>query len=490
VPAAIRGTPARAPTDSPPDARRRWRLDAGLLALGAVALRLPAFFADRHLTFDDGSYGVSALLMRDGKLPYQDIFSSQGPLFLPILYVADLLGLRTANGTRLLALGAAVALTVATYATARYVTARGGALVAAGLVATSGSVLYTTAGLASDGPALALAVGAVALALRYRSAPSPGAAAVVGVVLGAALSVKLLVLPAGLVVAFLLVGARRPRDTGLAVGSAMAIGLAATATWGFGDVWEQYISYHRESARILSYPGAIRRLVVTLVERDAFLVALGMVVAFGMLVAAIRRGRGPGTADGQDHPLGERRAVLVLAGWTLATAVVLVVEPAFWRPHLAQIVPPLALLVGLRPPPLRLLGIVVVVLVPWQVAHTNDLLWPADYDRAEQAAVTALEALPYDALVITDNPGLAWRAERRIPGFLVDSSIKRIEQHQITTAVLARAAARSDVCAVLVWDDRYGNRPHLPARLADIGYRVEARYGGPRVLYERPTCRA
>ena len=69
--------------------------------------------------------------------------------------------------------------------------------------------------------------------------------------------------------------------------------------------------------------------------------------------------------------------------------------------------------------------------------------------------------------MITDEPGLAWRADRLVPGELVDASIKRIEQGQITTDVLGDAAADDDVCAVLVWDgDRYGDLPGLrgPAR--------------------------
>jgi hypothetical protein len=70
----------------------------------------------------------------------------------------------------------------------------------------------------------------------------------------------------------------------------------------------------------------------------------------------------------------------------------------------------------------------------------------------------------------------------------VDASIKRIEQGHITTGVIARTAAEDGVCAVLVWDDRYGDLGGLPARLADQGYDVGARFGGPRVLYLRDDC--
>jgi len=53
---------------------------------------------------------------------------------------------------------------------------------------------------------------------------------------------------------------------------------------------------------------------------------------------------------------------------------------------------------------------------------------------------------------------------------------------------LQNAAAKPDVCGVLVWTSRYANLD-LGPRLAQVGYEVTARYGGPRVLYEKRTCR-
>ena len=75
---------------------------------------------------------------------------------------------------------AGVVVTIATYAIARHLTSRTGALVAAGLVTISGSVLYVTAPISGDGPAAALAVTAVALALRFKVRPSLPRAALVG----------------------------------------------------------------------------------------------------------------------------------------------------------------------------------------------------------------------------------------------------------------------------------------------------------------------
>lgn len=80
-------------TPAPVPDRRLWP-DALLLGLGALALRLPAFFAPANLGYDDGGYGLAAVAMRQGYAPFRDIFSSQGPLFLPLVRLADLAGLR------------------------------------------------------------------------------------------------------------------------------------------------------------------------------------------------------------------------------------------------------------------------------------------------------------------------------------------------------------------------------------------------------------
>jgi hypothetical protein len=494
-------------------ARGVWRRDAGILAAVAVVVRLPAFVADSHLTYDDGVFGSSALLLRDGQQPFRDIFSPQGPLFLPLVWLADLAGLRTSDAPRLLPLIAGVGVTVATYAAGRRLTSRLGALVAAGLVTTSGSVLWTTGPIASDGPAMALATTAVALALAYRASPSTVRATLAGVTLGAALSIKVLVLPAAAPVGLLLLSRRRPRDLAAAVAGAVAVGLASTAPWGFGNVWDQSVAYHRDSTRIASHAGAARKVAVTLVERDSLVVALAALALVGATIGwrtvgpradAIDASSGTtsprASARGLPHAstslgssgasISPQAAVALLGVWAAAIAAFLVLEPAFWRPQLTHLVPPLALMVGLRPAPLPAIAAAVVLLAPWYVAHARPILWPHGYDRSESAAVDVLSRLPSGAEVITDEPGLAWRANQRVPGSLVDASIKRIEQEQITTGVLADAAADADVCAVLVWDNRYGDLVGLRERLTGERYEVVARYSGPRVLYERPACLA
>jgi 4-amino-4-deoxy-L-arabinose transferase-like glycosyltransferase len=467
--------------------RRTWWIDAAILVAVAVALRIPAFVAGRHLTYDDGFFGLSAIEMRDGVVPFKELFSPQGPLHLPLLYLADLVGLRTTNAPRVLPIVAGAAVTVVTYAAGRRITSRYGALVAAVLVTTSGSIVWVTTGIASDGPALAFAIGAVAVAFGYAQEPASGRAVAAGALLGAGIAAKALAAPAGLALALLLLSRRRPRDLAYAAGAAVVVALGASLPWGLGRVWDQSVSYNRNASRVTSYWGAVTKAWHTLVDRDPIVlvaVALGLAMLLLARLGWVRAAESPGSARGPVL----FRPVTVLAAWFAAQLALLVYEPAFWRPHVAFLIAPLALLVALRPPPLAALLVGAIVVAPWYWSNMHSMLWPDPYNAAERAAVDDLRNLPSGALALSDEPGFLWRADRLTDPYFDDSSAKRIEQGQIMTAKLARAAAKPDVCAVLVWSSRYGDLD-LGPRLTAAGYEITARYGGPRVLYEKRDCR-
>src|SRR5690242_18849176 len=292
-------TAAEAPAPSTPSRdgarprslRRSWYLDAALLSLLAVVIRLPALFASRALTFDEGVYGSAVLAMRDGARPFREIFSSQGPLQLPLLWLADLIGFRTLDAPRLLSVASGAVITVATYAIARRVASRGGAILAGALVATSGSLLWVTAPMSGDGPAIAFAVTAVALAFAYRAKPTTVRAVGVGLAMGAALSIKLLVLPAAIPVGLLLLRGGRLRALLSAVGGAVVVFFAAALPWGLTNVWDQSVAFHQDATRTDSYWGNAWRLVRTLCERDVILTVVAVAAAVAWAAGRFARRR-------------------------------------------------------------------------------------------------------------------------------------------------------------------------------------------------------
>jgi hypothetical protein len=88
--------------------------------------------------------------------------------------------------------------------------------------------------------------------------------------------------------------------------------------------------------------------------------------------------------------------------------------------------------------------------------------------------------------VISDDPGVVWRAGRRTPDDLVDASILRIESGRLTADSLARAAADRRVCALLIWSDRFADLASLPDLLRQGGYSAGPGYGGVKTIWRRP----
>ena len=141
-------------------ARRLWRIDALVLGVVAVVLRLPAFFATRSLVFDDGVLRVVGAgdAQRPPAVPRRVLEPGAGvPPARVARRPARVPHARRAAPAHRSRPG--VLLTIAVYSCARRVTTRGHALLAAGLVTTSGSVLWVT-GAGQRRRPVARAVGA------------------------------------------------------------------------------------------------------------------------------------------------------------------------------------------------------------------------------------------------------------------------------------------------------------------------------------------
>jgi hypothetical protein len=476
--------------------RTHWRTDALVLGVVAVVLRLPAFLAPRSLVFDDGVYGSSALAMRLGDLPFRDVFSSQGPVFLPLVWIADLLGFRTLDGPRLLSVASGVVVTIAVYSCARRVTTRANALLAAGLVTTSGSVLWVTGPINADGPSMALSVLAVALALRALDHAEPRLwdAVWVGLAGGAAASIKATSVPAVVTAGVVLILVRRRLlDAVLAAAVAVSVYVVTALPWGIERVWDQSFTYHNEARRLNTPPEAAWRVLRTLWERDPLVVtALALALLTFVVVRLIGNQHpraGAPVADGVPSPPPLGVVVAVLAGWALLVFALLVYEPSLFRSHVAHLVPPLALLASLRPAPWAVLAVAALLVAPFWAVENRTILWPHGYRGNEAAVVERLRELRDGSRVISDDPGLSWRAGHAAVGELADTSFKRIENGQITTASVARAARSDDVCAVVVSSPRhFGSLPGLAAALAPDGYRPE-RFGDIVVYARGAGCR-
>lgn len=470
----------------------RW-LDILGLGLGAILLRIPSLLAPTNLGYDDGGYGVAAIAMREGYEPFRDIFSSQGPLFLPLVHLADLVGFETLDGPRLLAVLAGAITSIAVYCAGRELMDRGRALLAGALTATSGILLWTTGPLTSDGTAAAISVSAVAVALVYRRRPSTWIAIAVAVLAGSAFSVKNLLVTPALVIAWVLVASRRRiLDAVLVPLGALAVLVLASAPWGFTDVYRQSIQYHLDKTGEGNRGGNASKLVTTYLRRSTFLVALGAVALVDGLIHRGRvrepepEGQQPGILD---RLTGETR---ILWWWAGLVLVVLLLQDPMFRNHLAALVAPLSLLVARFRPSWRAVAITAILTVPFQAWQLHDLLVPGDYSGDEAIVVDHLRALPDGAWALSDEPGFIWRAGKATDPFYVDPSVLRIHSRvkdiAITEDRLVRAAANPRQCAFVIWAPvRFGSFPGLPARLEQIGYEQVEDFGHGRGIWLK-TC--
>lgn len=484
-------------------------VDLALLTVGTVAIRIPAYLAARHLTFDDGTFASSVLAMRDGEAPFRDVFSSQAPLFLPLVWLGDLLGLRTLDAPRTLGMLSGVALVLATYWTARLITDRAGALTAAVLVSATGSVLAVTTPVAADGPALAFAMVGLGATFVHRRKPRFGTAVAIGLAMGAALATKTIEVPYLTPVVLVLLwplGTALRRDRridgrallciAVAAGAALAVYVASAVPWGWSEVWDQAVTYRLDAAAERVPVANFRKIVSTTFDRDLIVWIAGAAA----IVCAVLGLRGDQPAGVADEPADEAAAPRLqpsdalllwsLSGVTLAW-LTLIVFPMF-RPHISALLPPAALLIGRYRPPVRVLVVGSLLLVPvWLISEWN-LIWPQGYEGADAEVEAALEELPDGAWGISDEPGFLWRAGMRTTGDLVDPSVLRIEQGRITEDSLVEQAALPQMCAVLVTADaRYGSDewfPDLPERLAEQGYEPVVDDGDQLVLYTRAEC--
>lgn len=476
-----------------------WWPDGVLLAVVAAVIRIPAYFASAPLTFDDGNYGATARVLRDGAMPFRDAFVSQGPGHAVLLWLGDLLGGRTLDSPRLASVLSGVVVTLALWHVARRLAPRHVALLVGFVVATTGTLVWVAGPSTSDGPAAALAALGLVATLSWCDRPSAGRAALIGVCFGLVVAIKALAVLAAIPIVVVLIARRRWAHLAIVVASSAAALFALSLPFGLRHVWTQSVTYHTSVPRLRSLGDQLHTIATTAPTRDAALVLL-VVAGFAY---AFRRRRGGGETDEQK----DRGPVAVVAAWALLVLVLLAFEANLWTNHLALLVVPLAVLLALRPPPARVVAPLLVVGLAIQLTQLDGVLWNTAPSGSTAAAIADLRALPRAARVVTDEPGLVWRAGRRTTPWTDDGSILRILSRSYSTDRVLAEAGRPEVCAALVWSYRFGAAlPGFEARLGTLGYAPARTYDewtrdldrpasiaslprqGPRRLWTRPCA--
>lgn len=453
---------------------------AVLVGLTALLIRLPALFSQPPHTFDEGVYGASVFAMRNGGRPFHDVFSSQGPLFLPLLRLADFVGFEAHWAPRLATVGAGVLIALGCYFVAALYTTRTRALSVGLLVASSGAVLEAAGPLQSEGPALAFGLVAVLVALRDegRGRWRPWVA---GALAGGAVAIKsVFVFP--VVAAAIAVYAHRRRYGALvaAAGAATLVLAGSILPWGWDAVYQQSIAFQRAVPRTASM---INNLVNVVLASGRYDVVLLIATALATAAWGSARWKGRG-APRPATPLLPAGLV-----WVAGSLILLIgfLGPGIgYRRYLAVIVIPVALLIGVSRLSTRLLLTLALVAVPIQLA-TQPEIHGSPVTESERAALAFMADLPAGTMVLTDEPGLAWWAERMVPADLNDTSSARIEAGNLTESYVVEALRAPEVCAYVPWSDRFAEWFSIDP--TDYGYVLIEDLGEGKLLYLRSDCR-
>lgn len=214
-------------------------------------------------------------------------------------------------------------------------------------------------------------------------------------------------------------------------------------------LWTSMIDYRQAAHETQNLVRGRQFIEVVLNPRAAFTLAL----ALGVVLAAVRLVRERARAP--VRTIAPALLFVLLAALALAT----------YRPlhlnHLVVAAAALAVLAatligwgaaGLAPRSRAVVGALVVVLAlgafsqGWRRSGTESA--PPDPGTVALAARLA-RLVPENALVVSDNPGLAYLARRRTPGALVDTAHLRFETGSLTNADVLRAIDQSCVVAVV-----------------------------------------
>jgi 4-amino-4-deoxy-L-arabinose transferase-like glycosyltransferase len=429
---------------------------AGLLGLAALLYGRSLHAATNY---DEGVYLASLDALVRGQALGTDVDASQPPGFYVLLSGMSLLPGDGVTDIRVAFLLVALVGLGAAYAIGRRVAGVAGGLGAATLLAVTAPYPVQAARVQADTAAVVLALAAVAVLMYAGRRPWRWAAA--GVLAGAAVSVKLLALPVVAPIAVLLVARRSWRAAAALVAGAgiVWVALAGTYAGALGELWQTVVTDHR-LARSLGPSLADNAHRVLLHPLDwatpaGVLVLIGLVCAIALL---------------------RRVELLALGAWIVGSAAFLVFQRPLLDHHLVLLATALAVTAGAgigaavvhvpRPARLAVAGIAALALAAGFGQEERRL---ARQDGEPPGVRWAAEQLrlrtEWGELVGTDLPIVAYLADRRVPGRLIDSSFVRLGTGSLTETEILEELERNEVRAVVVGRE-FANRPALVRELA------------------------
>jgi hypothetical protein len=431
-----------------------------LIAVLMRGINLTSYSGD----LDEGIRGIQLLLMRAGFRPFEDIYASQGPLLLNLLYP-----LYVAFGGSLAAVRLAVGAysllgIIGTYLVSRSLAGPVGAAAAATLLVLSPTYLRNSRQALAENVALGPAILAVWAAVLYQRRGGSSWLFAAGLLLAISLLIKPITIAAALPVGLcvLMRGGRALRSLvtlGCVVGAVILIVCVIT---GLAGVFDQVIEYRLKARELESWK--LREnwaIIQSALGRDQVAV-FGLSLVGGIALAVL-----------------SPRVGIPLLVWGIGTFLLLLFYSPLFPKHVVVMIPPTAVLAGAglgrlwqflhgehRRLSLVHFGFILPLL--WYLSSLPGVLgWDArfmnlsagtDLPRFAETpdVVRSMVALtdPSD-FVITDHPYVAFLAQRLVPPALADPSKTRLRARELTGQEIVQAGTTYPSKIAVMWEDRF-----------------------------------
>jgi 4-amino-4-deoxy-L-arabinose transferase-like glycosyltransferase len=424
---------------------RRWLGEGlGLAGLLAAAGFVYVRGVEAAANYDEGVYLASLDALRHGQELGTDVFASQPPGFYLLLQGLSFLPGDGVTGIRVAFVFTALLGLIAAYAVGRRLAGVWGAFGAAGLLAITAPWPVQAPRVQADTASAALALCTVAVAFYAGRCSWRWAAA--GALAGAAIAVKLLAFPVIAPLAVLLVARRSWRAAAACVTGGLAVWAVLLIVYAgaLGELWESVVADHGDARRL--GPSVADNVERVLLHPLDWQTPAGVLVPIGLVAAVL---------------LLRRIELLALGAWLAVSAAFLVIQQPLLDHHFVLLAAILAVAAGAGlgaaasrvPVPARyaVAGVMGLALLAGFVQEERRL-WRQDGDPpgVTWAAEQLRARTSPDDLVGADLPIVAYLANRRIPGQLVDMSFVRLGTGSLTNAKILSELDRADARAMVV----------------------------------------
>lgn len=418
--------------------------------------------------YDEGVYLASVDALRHGQQLGSEIFTSQPPGFYALLTGADVVFGNSLTGVRTAIIALALLGCFGAYLLGRAAAGPAAGLGAAVLIGVAPPFPTMASRISADLPALTVALLALVCFVQAckRRRAARAFAFLAGCLFAAAVSIKLSGLLALVpLAAFGIVSSAKLRHLASAAAGAAAVTVVGLlATWGdLGGIWRGAVTYHRE-ARDAPWPGLAEnadRVLQFLDPRTPF----GWLVALAVLASLL--------------PWRPRLRLPLwpLWLWAIVSALFLIWHRPLHDNHMVLLAVTLAVPAGtalgaavasLSGRKAGVAGLALALLVAGGYVQEHRRLernQGPEQPSVLWAASELRQRTEPGELVVADRPLIAFLADRRIPGELIDTAALRFHSGLITPREIFAVIAERRVRAVVA-SRAFRDQPAVLAGLA------------------------